>query len=150
MLWTFWCPARMWQVEKDFRGDASQTLRALPLAAAFSMEVLADHAEMQKEIASLTTLYAVILAWLACKRGDVTQVQTNVLRQKQKRHAEQFVAAYGWAEVPTQVALQHAQFPIKWTESNAVQTHLLASASTGTLRLHATCFASPTFAPLRC
>ena len=87
---------KMWQVEKDFRGDASQTLRALPLAAAFSMEVLADHAEMQKEIASLTALYAVILAWLACKRGDVTQVQTNVLRQKQKEHAEQFVAAYGW------------------------------------------------------
>ena len=25
---------KMWQVEKDFRGDASQTLRALPLAAA--------------------------------------------------------------------------------------------------------------------
>lgn len=63
---------KLWQPDRDFRGDGSQTLRALPLAVAFSLEVLAPVSTcLQKEIASLTALYAVILAWLACKRGSV-------------------------------------------------------------------------------
>ena len=94
--------------QRNFRGDASQTIRALPLAAAFSMEVLSDHADMQKEIASLTALYAVVLAWLACKRGDVPQVQTNCLRDRQKKTHQKFCGGIWLANLPTKVTLQHA------------------------------------------
>lgn len=88
--------SKLWQQDRDFRGDASQTLRALPLAVAFSLEVISPvTACLQKEIRSLTALYAVILAWLACKRGDVS-VEADSLRRRQKEHALLFVQAYGW------------------------------------------------------
>ena len=92
--------SKLWQQDRDYRGDASQTLRALPLAVAFSLEVLSPVTTwIQKEISSLTALYAVILAWLACKRGDVT-VEAASLRERQKEHALLFVQAYGWECVP--------------------------------------------------
>lgn len=88
--------AKLWQPDRDYRGDASQTLRALPLAVAFSFEVLSPVCTLlQKEISSLIALYAVILAWLACKRGHVS-VEADGLRRKQREHATCFVAAYGW------------------------------------------------------
>ena len=86
---------KLWQKNKDFRGDASETLNALPLAVAFSIEVLQPVCPyLEKEIASLCALHSVVLAWLRAKRrpDDTSQASWSA---KQVVHIDKFVSCYG-------------------------------------------------------
>lgn len=90
---------KLLQSDRDYRGDASQTLSILPLAVAFSQEVLvAVYPDLSLEIQSLMALHEVILAWMACKRHH-GQREIDVLAAMQKKHAKGFVETYGWEVV---------------------------------------------------
>lgn len=86
---------KLWQKHKDFRGDASDTLNALPLAVAFSIEVLRPVCPyLEKEIASLCSLHSVVLAWLHAKQSPQNACLTS-WSNKQAAHIEKFVSCYG-------------------------------------------------------
>lgn len=90
---------KLLQPDRDYRGDAGETLAILPLAVAFSQEVLvAVYPDLSLEIQSLMALHEVILAWLACKHHP-SQEMADELGVKQKKHAKGFVATYGWEVV---------------------------------------------------
>ena len=86
---------KLWQKHKDFRGDASDTLNALPLAVAFSIEVLRPVCPyLEKEIASLCALHSVVLAWLHAKQNPQNACRATWLK-KQTVHIEKYVSCYG-------------------------------------------------------
>ena len=90
---------KLLQPDRDYRGDAGETLAILPLAVAFSQEVLvAVYPDLSLEIQSLMALHEVILAWMACKHHP-SQEMADELGVKQKKHAKGFVATYGWEVV---------------------------------------------------
>ena len=93
------CSGKLLQSDRDYRGDASQTLSILPLAVAFSQEVLVEvYPDLSLEIQSLMALHEVILAWMACKFHQ-GQREIDVLAAMQKKHAKSFVETYGWEVV---------------------------------------------------
>eukprot|EP00435_Cladocopium_sp_Y103_P011407 s3256_g3.t1 len=87
--------SKLWPQDKDFKGEASDTLDILPLAVAFSQEdILPVFPNMAAEIASLTALYAVFCSWSAAKHFDAAS-ESMRLAERQKRYAQCFAAAYG-------------------------------------------------------
>lgn len=92
---------KLWQMGRDYRGDASQTLSVLPLAVAFSEEVLqAVCPQLSAEIQCLQGLYKVILAWLKAKRcRDASEEVVLKFAESQGQHLRLFVATYGWESV---------------------------------------------------
>lgn len=86
--------SKLWVADRDYRGDASDTLSALPLCVAFCFEVvLPVFPTMLEEVKTLTALYAVILSWLRAKYGDATQ-EASLMKEKQKYHVSCFLQAY--------------------------------------------------------
>ena len=86
---------KLWVADKDFRGDASETLQVMSICVAFSHEIVLPVVEdMKPEIDSLTALYAVILCWLRAKYGDAA-AQATLLEELQKNHVSLFVSTYG-------------------------------------------------------
>ena len=87
--------SKLWVAEKDYRGDATDTLCALPLCVAFSLEVvLPVFPSMSEEVNSLAALFAVVLSWLRAKYGHAS-TEAAVMQQKQKFHVSCFVQTYG-------------------------------------------------------
>ena len=90
---------KLWVCHRDYRGDATDTISVLPLAVAFSHEILLPvFPTMLEEVTSLTALYAVMLSWLRAKYKDA-QKEAPFLREKQKYHVCCFVQAYGHEQV---------------------------------------------------
>lgn len=86
---------KLWALGRDCRAEASETLAILPLVVAFSHEVLAPvHPDLSPEVASLTALYAVIIAWLRAKRGQARR-EAGHLASAQDTHVARFVEVYG-------------------------------------------------------
>ncbi len=91
---------KLWQMGRDYRGDAQQTLAVLPLAVAFSEEVLHGVCpQLSAEIQCLEALYKVILAWLKAKRSRDASQEASNLATCQRQHMRLFVATYGWEVV---------------------------------------------------
>ena len=91
---------KLWQMGRDYRGDAQQTLSVLPLAVAFSEEVLHGVCpQLSAEIQCLEALYKVILAWLKGKRSRDASQEASHLATCQRQHMRLFVATYGWEVV---------------------------------------------------
>ena len=82
----------LWKRDQDFRGDASACLVALPLCAAFSVEMLATHACMRKPSASLLALYAAARQIFA---GETQIAHLAGLAALQEAHVRAFQDAYG-------------------------------------------------------
>ena len=87
--------AKLWVADRDYRGDATDTLCALPLCIAFSVEVvLPVFPAMLEEINSLTALFAVILSWLRAKYGNAEK-HALLMKEQQKKHVSSFLKTYG-------------------------------------------------------
>eukprot|EP00435_Cladocopium_sp_Y103_P024579 s448_g6.t1 len=86
---------KLWVSERDYRGDATDTLQALPVCVAFSHEILLPiFPDLQEEIQSLTALYRVILCWLRAKYGNAAE-EADRMEMEQKEHLRCFLAVYG-------------------------------------------------------
>ena len=86
---------KLWVMERDFRGDASETLLVMPLCVAFSHEiVLPLFPDLRNEVESLSALYAVLLSWLRAKYGNAV-VEATRMEELQKKHVALFVSTYG-------------------------------------------------------
>ena len=102
-----WCAAKIFHTKKwiygrDFRGDASETLMALPLVVAFGIEVLdAAGPNLQQENESLRALLNVVRTWTWSKRQQTADPNLDLgaaaatLQRCQVRHLELFKTCYG-------------------------------------------------------
>ena len=87
--------AKLWVMERDYRGDASETLLVMPICVAFSYEiVLPLFPELRNEVESLSALYAVLLSWLRAKYGNAV-VEATRMEELQKKHVALFVSTCG-------------------------------------------------------
>ena len=84
--------AKLFRVNEDYRGDAAQCLVALPLAWAFSKEILTKYAWAADICESIDALYQVtcLIQQIKISANEVAK-----LPDCQKRHMEGFQNAYG-------------------------------------------------------
>ena len=84
--------AKLWKRQKDYKGDASQSISALYGVVAFQEEIFNDCPAMQLAGVSLRHLFAIAQILLNGKH-DLDEVKG--MTQKQVEHAKAFSLAYG-------------------------------------------------------
>ena len=87
---------KLFRAGKDFRGDASACLLAMPLCWAFSCELLSTRDELRDATRSLNALHDVARCLERCKINPKAASRLSAL---QEVHMQLFVSAYGAAEI---------------------------------------------------
>ena len=107
---------KLWKKDKDFKGDASQSIAAIYLVASFQAEVFGEDADMHLPGQSLLSLFAVVQVLLHGK-SDVSD--TEDLSSLQKKHMLAFEGAYS-ADIfrpKAHVALHLQEQYQKWSKA---------------------------------
>eukprot|EP00435_Cladocopium_sp_Y103_P055415 s510_g18.t1 len=86
------CSDKLFKYDLDYRGDASACRIALPLAWAFSLEVLDEDDAMKDAVQSISALYAVVRC---LQRAKICASHGEHLLAFQRKHMEAFQQAYG-------------------------------------------------------